>query len=138
MSTALAIVPKPPVIEFRRCTGHCCDPVKLPEDPGYFLRKTKEGMTRDVKWIAENLIYIGWRPPSKGGWPEHGTHEYRCPHLDKQTRRCLIYGQGKRCRMCTDHPEYGWGPWEVCSHKGCTRRTMVSVRAAPVRSDCGP
>ena len=116
MSTGLAIVPQPPVIEFRRCTGDCCDPITLPYDPGYFIRRSVIEGGGDVKWIAENLVYLGWCPPSQGGWIEHGVHEYRCPHFAKQVRKCLIYGTGKRTLMCRAHPDYGRGPWEVCDH----------------------
>ncbi|KKN87458.1 hypothetical protein LCGC14_0259130 [marine sediment metagenome] len=125
MTTALAIRPTPPVIEFRRCTGHCCDPVTIQAGPYYHLRRVFDGMVGDVEWIADNLIYVGWRSPANGGWVERGNHEYSCPHFDKRDRRCLIYGQGKRSLMCRTHPNYGRGPWKVCLHEGCTRRTMV-------------
>jgi Fe-S-cluster containining protein len=133
MSTALAIVPTPAVIEFRRCTGHCCDPVTLPEDPGYFRRWVAQGNSGDVAWVNKHLIYLGWRPPSQGGWPEFGTHEYRCPYFDQNERKCLIYGTGKRARICREHPEYSQGPWKVCNHDGCTRRTMVMDPEQPLR-----
>ena len=76
MTTALAIRPKEQALEFRRCTGHCCDPVTLPDDPGYYLRRSTIEKVGDTKWVSENLVYIGWRPPSKGGWVEHHGEFY--------------------------------------------------------------
>jgi Fe-S-cluster containining protein len=130
--TAIAIRPKEQALQFRRCTGHCCDPVTLNFDPGYFA--ARRDWPGDTGWIAANLEYLGWRPPSMGGWPNHGTFEYRCPHFDRKQRRCRIYGTGKRSRMCCTHPEYRYGPWEVCTHDGCTRRTVVlGVDPIPLR-----
>ena len=126
MTTALAIRPKEQALEFRRCTGHCCDPVTLAESPGYFRAgAVRDPPPGDLRWVAENLIYLGWRAPSQGGWPGTGNHEYRCPHFDAEDRRCLIYGQGKRTRLCRRYPEYDYGLWEFCRKPGCTRRTIV-------------
>lgn len=121
MTTALAIRPQEQALEFRRCTGHCCDPVKLVQSPGRLRRLRHHG---DIWWILANLEYVGWRPPSEGGWPDSGTHLYRCPHYNRAEQRCTIYGQGKRSRLCREHPEYG-RLWDMCEHKDCTRRTVV-------------
>jgi Fe-S-cluster containining protein len=123
MTTALAIRPAEQVLEFRRCTGHCCDPVKLSLSPGDIRRRAQREMHLhgppggDLQWCADNLVYLGWRA-------ETWQFLYRCPHFDRHDRRCLIYGSGKRSRMCREHPSKR-DPWLTCSHNDCTRRTMV-------------
>jgi Fe-S-cluster containining protein len=73
------------------------------------------------------LVYIGWCPPSKGGWAERGNHEYRCIHFDREQRRCLIYDQ-PRPLMCTGYPEYNNGL--QCENEDCTRRTEPAPEEA--------
>lgn len=123
MTTALAIRPAEQALEFRRCTGHCCDPLKLPHGPMYYqvqgMAETAMGHDGDCAWVAANTRYIGEFPP--GG----GLHLYHCRHFDREAKRCTVYGTGERCDMCRRHPEYGDGPWSACGEPGCTRRTIV-------------
>ncbi len=120
-STALALVPKEQSIEFRRCTGHCCNPIVLKLSPGDIAGcKTIE----DQEFIQESFIYLRWVPASqdKARWSHF---EYQCRHFDRKARKCMIYGTGQRAKLCRRHPEYGGHPWKNCTHEGCTRRTMV-------------
>lgn len=120
MTTALALVPSPVVVEFRRCTGHCCDPVTLPVDPAYLRRSP----IADERRLAELFVHLGWQPPAQG-WGPSGIHLYRCRAFDRQTRTCAVHGTHWQPLICQEHPVYGGDVRKVCPVPGCTRRTMV-------------
>ena len=134
MSTALAKIPKPMALEFRRCTGNCCNPVKLPIGPGDLRRHMLRGvhLTNVDEAAYELWEYIGWRPPSRGGWAETGCHEYSCrarlPNAD-----CAVHGTKHKPFICQRHPEYGGTPWRTCDNSKCTRRVMVLNGKYPLR-----
>ncbi len=126
MTTALAKVFKPMALEFRRCTGHCCNPVTLNIGPGDLRRCMLRGahLTSVDEAAYELWEYIGWRPPSRGGWPGAGTHEYSC-RARLPNGNCAVHGTGHKPYICQRHPEYGNGLWTTCPRKGCTRRVMI-------------
>jgi Fe-S-cluster containining protein len=126
-STALALLPQEQSIEFRRCTGHCCDPVVLPLSPGEIAGRKR---VWDQEFMRYALTYIRWRPPEPG---YSGIYEYRCRYFNREARECMIYGTGRRPDLCRRHPEYGYGLWAMCTHEGCTRRTMVVGGDTPIR-----
>ncbi len=88
-----------------RCTGHCCDPVRLSAD---VAEKLFLGEHEDPeKWVVQSMLEAEWLH-----FPT-GRMYFKCIYFDEESRNCTIYEE--RPRMCRDYP-YD----DVCGEDGCT------------------
>jgi len=99
-----------------RCTGHCCQKIRLPFSPfDLALFQTGEIEDRanlqDIGCIADMLIVTGKDPNFAEGGQEFW--EYSCRHFDAESKLCRIYE--KRPMMCRNH-----GEKYPCDIQGCT------------------